>query len=457
MAALAVDKGKPQPFGLSNIGLGRSGSHSLVLVKGMLAGVDSKDFFMALFGLSNMNINFGGLVSKKTFLSTLSDEGLIASVSFSYTAGIWGGGNETNGTGSVPPSLVLGGYDASRINVSTTTAFNVTKAISISNPYQFAIELASITIDAVPDSEAITYTPVDLQISDSALVAYIDSATPYLWLPLTVCEIFEKAFRLEWDETAQLYLMSSATHDWMMSNDRNVIFSIQSSQPAMRTINYTLSMSVLALRATWPLVETDSYYFPLKRGSGVSILGRTFLQQNHISVDYGRGSFNLSRTLPWIDQKEDLQTILNKTFEQGSGDSESAGKSEPPGSTDSRLSSGAYVGIGVGMAMVVVVITLFWYWRKGWWPFGLRRSKVQRTSRQQFDKAELHGHATPWVEAMGVERAELPTKERRHEVVGSGDIQGELPGSETVHELEVSEISRDIEHAMLGGQQRQSS
>jgi hypothetical protein len=69
MTDLAVDKGTMQPYGLSNVGLGRSGPRSFVLATSMLAGVDSRDFFMALFGLSNMKIKFGGQSSKKTFLS----------------------------------------------------------------------------------------------------------------------------------------------------------------------------------------------------------------------------------------------------------------------------------------------------------------------------------------------------------------------------------------------------
>jgi hypothetical protein len=85
----AVDKGTAQPFGLSNIGLGATGSTSLVMADRILAETDSKDFSNALFGLSNLEANLGGL-SAQSFLRTLVDASLTASLSFGYTASFYG-------------------------------------------------------------------------------------------------------------------------------------------------------------------------------------------------------------------------------------------------------------------------------------------------------------------------------------------------------------------------------
>jgi hypothetical protein len=138
LSNLAVDKGTTQPYGLMNVGLGKSGPMSMVLANTMVAGMDSRDFPMALFALSNMNVNYGGLSTRATFLSHFAGVGAISSVSFSYTAGSY---DRTNATVGTPPSLVLGGYDATRFDESTTMRVNITTATSLSNPYQFALNV----------------------------------------------------------------------------------------------------------------------------------------------------------------------------------------------------------------------------------------------------------------------------------------------------------------------------
>lgn len=293
LSNFAVDKGSAQVYGTSNIGIGSSNPRSQALAGRTVAGVDSKDFFMALFGLSNVEVSLGQLGTRATFLSTYVRDADAPSLSFSYTAGSY---EPNNVTASVPPSLILGGYDVSRFDSSTTLKTSITNATSASNPFQFAVNLASITISPDPSANISgdTYDPRTIALSGSAVTLYVDPVTPQLWLPESACEVFEKAFRLEWNQTAQLYLMNSSTHDWFVQSNRSVTFSLSTSRTNDDVKNFTLSSSTFNLRATWPLVESDSYYFPLKRSSGTNILGRVFLQETHILVDYERGYFNLS-------------------------------------------------------------------------------------------------------------------------------------------------------------------
>lgn len=447
LSNLAVDKGTTQPYGLMNVGLGKSGVTSLVLTDGMVAGMDSKDFSTALFALSNMEVNFGGLSTKATLISKFASESVISSLSFSYTAGSY---DRTNATAGMPPSLVLGGYDASRFDASTIMRVNITKAVSLSNPYQFAVNVASITLhskDGIDTSDD-TYVPSDTPLSDSTLAVYVDSVTPYLWLPLSACEVFEKVFRLTWNETAQLYLINSTSRDWLLRHPKSVTFSFSSTQttPSGSGIkNFTLSSSALDLRVAWPLVETEGYYFPLKRSSGTNMLGRAFLQETHISVDYERGYFNLSQSTPWTNQTEDLVTIVNTTWD----------KAVDPGPSGDfvGISAGAYAGIVLGVTVAVIALALILSWRKKWWPFRSRQKGQEGPDRHDYEKAELHGAAVPWVEAMGQERAELQTQEQRHEVAGLGGVQAELPESHTLYELDANEMRREMENLAVDHQQ----
>lgn len=446
LSEFAVDKGTTQPYGLSNVGLGRSGAVSLVVAGRMLAGMDSKDFHMALFGLSNMEVNYGGLSTSKTFLSSLAEDSTIASLSFSYTAGCFGRSDRANST---RPSFVLGGYDASVFDANTSMAVKITSAISISNPCQFVVNLASIIISAQSGSGGndATFALSNAEISDSALVTYIDSVTPYLWLPLSACKIFEKEFRLEWNEAAQLYLINSSTRDWLIRTDRTITFSLVSSKASGRIKNFTLSSSAFDLRVSWPIVEEENYYFPLKRASGINMLGRTFLQETHISVDYERGYFNLSQVVPHTGQAENLVTIFNATNNRapnGTQSMDDSAKEKPAG-----ISPGIYVGIGLGIITVLVAFSLLLSWRKRWWPFHSLKRVQQHKVDENLQEAELQGKVVSLVEAMELERAELQTREQRLEMAGSRFVHGELPGSDMVHELS-TESSRGGTQTLQG-------
>lgn len=433
LSSFALEIGSVQPYGLSNVGIGRSDAQSPILSNRTIVGTDSKDFSMATFGLSLTAVSLGELGTSATFLARLVDVAQIPSASFSYTAGSSG---QNISAKMIPPSLILGGYDKSRFDTSTVLSANFTTAAT-PDTFKFGVNLASIFVSS--DSSGINDEEVFLSsnvaLSGSSITVWIDPVLPQLWLPESVCKFFEKAFRLEWNDTAQLYLMNSSTHDWLIQSNRSVTFSLHTSNSNDDIKNFTLSSSAFDLRASWPLVEDDSYYFPLKRASGINVLGRTFLQETYMSVDYERGYFNLSQTTPWNGQLVDIRAVLNSSYDTYTDGNEPGAPAEAPAKS-SGVSVGAYAGIGVGIAISVILIALLLSRKKRWWPFRLRRSTQESAVRHEFDKAELHGTALPWAEAMGHERAELQAGEHIHEVNGSGDVHGELPGSNTVHELD---------------------
>lgn len=96
---------------------------------------------------------------------------------------------------------------------------------------------------------------------------------------------------------------------------------------------------------------------------------------------------------------------------------------------EGELSAGTIAGISVGAALfVLLLLGLLVCWRTGLLFF---RKLPPSTDPKVLDKAEMHGDAKPWVEAMGKERTELPVKEQCQEA----PCQQFLSELEEIHSL----------------------
>ncbi|KAJ8112360.1 hypothetical protein OPT61_g5261 [Boeremia exigua] len=154
------------------------------------------------------------------------------------------------------------------------------------------------------------------------------------------------------------------------------------------------------------------------------VLGRVFLQEIYIIVDYERMNFSISQA---VADKSDIVPIYNTTYKPSPEGSPPA-QSKIPGS--GYLSAGAYAGIAIGILSALALIVLLIVAKKsGWWVF--RKKSLEQ---DRFDKAELNDSAKPRVEAMEKERAELPVNEHRLEIAGSHPPP-EIEGIHGVHEL----------------------
>jgi hypothetical protein len=252
--------------------------------------------------------------------------------------------------------------------------------------------------------------------------------------------MFETAFGLTWDETLELYLVDNETHTRLLNESREVRFTLSNGEKAT---SYTLPYSAFDLTLGFPFVNTSMRYFPIKRArdSMGYMLGRTFLQEMYVTVDYERGNFSLSQALPDGGSAYIVPIVPR--------DPTSASKSSR------RLSSAAYAGIGVGVGTVALIaVGMFIAWRLRW------REK-DGDSGVDIMKAELHGDHGSRVEAMGKERMELDAasstctyeameKERSEleaadyaaEMEGSEYLTGaQAPGIDLLHELPCSNNS----------------
>lgn len=193
--------------------------------------------------------------------------------------------------------------------------------------------------------------------------ATIDSTLPYLILPDEVCDEFVSKFRLEFDEDSQLFLVNSTSHQANQRENATVSFKIGAS-PSDSDIFTSIVLPYVAFdqQASFPLpVPNESnQYFPIKRSeNGVFVLGRTFLQEAYIIVDYERTNFTVAPALfadPMPTQS--LVTIFNESYTRlpsvANDDSEGG------------LPTGAIARIVVGIVIVfaLAAIGVFIWWKR---------------------------------------------------------------------------------------------
>ena len=259
--------------------------------------------------------------------------------------------------------------------------------------------------------------------------------------------MFETAFGLVWDDTLELYLVDDTTHTRLLRENPEVHFTIGLDDQAT---NYTLPYSAFNLKLTYPFVDTPTYYFPLKRASEPAqhMLGRAFLQETYIAVNYETQSFNLSQ----MSHESGSPNIVS--IPSLSEPSQTSDLPLPsPTNSPKNPSSAAYAGVGVGAGILLLsALWLIVAWKKKWVPFQ-RNTSNGDDDQNDYKKAELHGEHKLGIEAMEKERfeldagsgkheamdretSELETVENARELKGSGEVGVvEVQGSDLVHEL----------------------
>ncbi|KAF7712189.1 Uncharacterized protein PECH_003971 [Penicillium ucsense] len=329
-------------FGLETLGTGLSG---LKLKNQTVAGIAAPEpFYLGIFGLNPQPVNFTSLGnhSSPSFLTSLKDGGFIPSLSWSYTAGAKYRLKQVYG------QLIFSGYDTSRFTqnaVSFTMAGDITRDL--------VVYLQSISYSGSSSSSL---------LSDPILI-FIDSTDPNLWLPSKVCKEFENAFGLTIDHASGLYLVNDSHHTQLLASNAQVSFRLSDVSSGGDTVTITFPYEAFALKAKPPLVNTSSYYFPLRRAANASqyTLGRTFLQEAYLSADYERGIFNVS-ACSWSDNaQQTIITVPPKGSTPNSASPSCAGSACPQSTNTSSnrgssLSQGVIAGIAISALVGVGII-----------------------------------------------------------------------------------------------------
>ncbi|KAK9419014.1 putative Peptidase A1 domain-containing protein [Seiridium unicorne] len=341
-------------FALDHLGIGLLGPS---LDNQTVAGIATAEpFYLGIFGLNSQPVNFTSLgnYSSPSFLTALKSQGIIPSLSWSYTAGaqyrkITGRklcclhslihAPSATGLKEVYGQLIFSGYDTSRFtenSVSFTMAGDVTR-------------------DLVVALQSISYSgSTSATLLSDAIDIYIDSTDPYLWLPDDVCDAFEDAFGLTLDNTSGLYLVNDTHHTTLLDSDAEVSFRLSDVNSGGDSVRIVLPYDAFDLTAEAPLVDNTSYYFPLKRAANATqyTLGRTFLQEAYLTADYERGVFNVS-ACAWVQgAEENIVTITSKDSE--SDCSSTSGCTSTSNGTS--LGGGSIAGIVIGCVLLALLI-----------------------------------------------------------------------------------------------------
>lgn len=234
---------------------------------------------------------------------------------------------------------------------------------------------ADVTRDLVVSVQSILYSGATTStLLPSPIYAFVESTDPNIWMPASACRLFEDAFGLVFDNATSLYLMNNTQYTTLAAQNPSVTFQLANSLSGGETTNVVLPFSAFALKATYPFVSNDSYYFPLKRAANDTqyTLGRTFLQEAYLTVDYDRGNFSISQCTWNSGASENIVSILSPSYSNSTSNS-SSGDAASSKSSSSKSSDGikdAIIGALIGAVVIALICAGMFYF--------LRRRKSKR-------------------------------------------------------------------------------
>lgn len=276
--------------------------------------------------------------------------------------------------------MTLGGYDANRF-VPHNVSFDLNPSLQ---PQAF---IDSITVSIPPDSTGnLSSNPLPLLHHAEGISVKIDSSTPFLWLPKSVCERFASALGLTYNTTLSLYTFdgNSSRRDDLKTWGLNFTFTLANNGTTAESINVTLPYESFDTQLSFPYplgadYGTDAankYYFPLRQADNDTqyTIGRSFLQEAYMIVDYERNNFSVHQAIHISNPLSNTQIVnIDRPDDSTFSSAPTPSKGIP---------KGAIVGISVGAVVVLsLAIILFWFCRR-------RRSKP--LSEEEKEEAAPH-------------------------------------------------------------------
>ncbi len=123
-------------------------------------------------------------------------------------------------------------------------------------------------------------TRVAAPLLPNAILTFIDSTFPYIYLPLKACEVFEAELGLTYDSEKKMYPINDTLHQTLIANNPTFNFSIGGSIAGGPTVDIILTYASFDFDvASYPYNSTR--FFPLQRSANETqyTLGRQFLQE----------------------------------------------------------------------------------------------------------------------------------------------------------------------------------
>lgn len=345
--------------GLGSSAFGYYGLDTLALNDGVLepdqiiSVINTTEVLVGELGLGVQQTRLNGSENLLPLLSSLvQNDSHIPSHSYGYTAGA------AYRLKGVPASLALGGVDANRFTPNDMS-------FTLGSDYAPVMAINSITVSSSGLPPNWNSNPMQLLDDSQAETFTIDTSTPFLWLPESVCDSFASALNLTYNDTLQLYFYADGTLPSSLDNwDLRFNFSVGNLPGAEENVEFSLPYDAFNLQLSFPYpgLDADSSsastnYFPLRRAADNTqyIVGRAFLQETYLTVDYERNNFSLSQA---VFTEEAVNNVALYAITRPD-DSIFPG----PTSSSSGLSTRAKAGIGagVGLAAVAAAVLLCYY------------------------------------------------------------------------------------------------
>ena len=309
--------------------------------------ITSPDYIVGTLGLNPRPTNFTSFNDRATSLLTLLyEQNKIPSLSFSYNAGAQYRLNEVLG------SLTLGGYDDSLYEANDLTFdfyFDQTRDLTIG--------LQAITSTTSDGNTSMLPTP-DLYL--------IDSTIAQNYLAKDACEAFEKAFNLTLDNTTGLYLLDDAQHTNLLKLNPNVTFTLGQEKTGGQTVDITFPYAAFDLNVSYPITQNTTRYFPIIQAvnSTQYTLGRQFLQEAYITIDYQRQNFSVYQRTWNLNTDKHIVSITPPNSTETSTSSSSSSTSTSSSRKSSGVGTGAIVGIVIGVIAILLIIGALLFLRR---------------------------------------------------------------------------------------------
>ncbi|KAK4174189.1 aspartic peptidase domain-containing protein [Triangularia setosa] len=405
-------------LGMNHTGMGGNGDYGLetlgfvntltsvstLIENTLVAAINDTQYYTGFVGLGVTPGKFGSNVSTPFIPQLAQVYGTIPSHSYGYTAGAYYRENGKKGSGTVA-SLTLGGYDKLRfVPHGTNFALDPTTRLPL---VRLRGVMAQVTDEDKAPAANWTSTTRTLVNMDDSITAFVDSSTPYLWLPTEVCDRFADALNLTWREDLGLYTFAGGGEQYTrFQNDDSLsfIFTLSSfdntdnfGQPfnVPGIVNITIPSAAFAQLLRYPFRnviqwgESSIPYFPLKRSTtavnnNTYIIGRAFMQEAYIITTYDKSIFSLHQALfPESASSNYSLEVIARPPDSPYPEFTSA---PVPNTTNNRLGTGQTVGI-VFSAFITGSILGLLIW------FCCRRKKSkQNTQNAETDEDKREAH-----------------------------------------------------------------
>ncbi|KAH7349056.1 aspartic peptidase domain-containing protein [Pyrenochaeta sp. MPI-SDFR-AT-0127] len=282
-------------YGLENVGLMLQHSGGPTLTKQVVGSIGKKAFYVGLFGLSPKPANFSDFdYPQPSYISTLKAERIIPSISYGYTAGAYYQSPKVFG------SLTLGGYDESRF-----VSNHITFPFDSDDSQPTSLKVQRISVSNALNGSA--------SLLEDSIYVNLDFTVPHLWLPYDTCDRFASVFNLRYDNSTDLYLIDEETHDALLERNPTITIGLGASANPTERVNIDLPYAAFDLEASHPIYQNSTRYFPIRRANDSQYtLGRVFMQEAYVIVDYERGNFSVHQALFPSSNEQRIVTIPTK-------------------------------------------------------------------------------------------------------------------------------------------------